>query len=135
MIVSVAPVVHARALVAVLARIVPIERQTSALLARVALVGVEREDTLAVSAGGVSRSAEAPGVSIRRGRKPPDDIAGAAGSQCTNVLTSEKAISPDPVIDQTRQAHSPRVDHSWPAETRRGTLGFRRSCRNRRASS
>ena len=29
-----------------------------------------------------------------------------------DVLDSEKAISPEVVIDQTRQAHSPLVDQS-----------------------
>jgi hypothetical protein len=32
-------------------------------------------------------------------------------------LTSESAISPDLLIDQTRHAHSPRVVQSWPAQT------------------
>ena len=36
--------------------------------------------------------------------------------QCTNVRTSEKTMSPVPVIDQTRQFHSPPVVHSCPVE-------------------
>ena len=39
------------------------------------------------------------------------------------------------VIDQTRQAHSPRVVQSWPAETCRGTPELSVSVRKRRASS
>jgi hypothetical protein len=49
--------------------------------------------------------------------RPHRRLARAVGArapvyQCTNVLTSEKAISPDLAIDQTRHAHSPRVDQS-----------------------
>lgn len=97
----------------------------------------------------VGRDRAAEGF-IRRGRgcecqivvphagKPQDTFAGQIMSpsvQCTNVRTSEKASSPDLLMDHTRQDHSPRVDQSWPAEMYCGTPRLRGRIRNRRASS